>query len=68
MARLNATLRAVSPQATLERGYAIVTVAGGTRLVRSHAELDGDEVDIRLARERFRAQVRGWEPVHDDPW
>lgn len=51
------TLQAVSPLATLERGYAIVTEPGGT-VLRDAARLrPGDRVTARLARGSFAAQV-----------
>ncbi len=49
-------LRALSPRATLERGYAIVQAEGA--LVRSAASLaSGDRVDVRLAQGGFSATV-----------
>ena len=49
-------LRALSPQATLERGYAIVRT--GTAIVRSGAELEpGAQVDVELAEGGFGAAV-----------
>ena len=50
-------LAAVSPDATLERGYAIVTRAGGD-IVRNAAELESGEVlGVRVARGDFNAVV-----------
>jgi exodeoxyribonuclease VII large subunit len=49
-------LRALSPRATLERGYAIVRA--GEELVRSGRALEpGDRVDVRLAEGGFGARV-----------
>jgi exodeoxyribonuclease VII large subunit len=51
------TLNAVSPLATLERGYAIVSRVGGT-IVRNAAELSpGTPIDVRLAVGKIRAKV-----------
>ena len=49
-------LRALSPQATLERGYAIVR--GGAGVVRQAPDVQpGDPVDVQLARGGFAARV-----------
>ncbi|MGH8251365.1 MAG: exodeoxyribonuclease VII large subunit, partial [Steroidobacteraceae bacterium] len=51
-------LHATSPLATLARGYAIVTLADGGRIVTDAASVaPGTEVDARLARGRLRARV-----------
>jgi exodeoxyribonuclease VII large subunit len=51
-----ARLRALSPRATLERGYAIVRAHGG--IVRSSGDLSaGDRVDVELAEGGFGGQV-----------
>jgi len=49
-------LRALSPQATLERGYAIVRTDNGVATDAS-ALSEGDRVDVRLAAGRFGARV-----------
>ena len=58
-ARLDAAsgrLRALSPQATLERGYAIVRT--GDRIVRAASEIDaGARVDVELGEGGFAATV-----------
>jgi len=52
------TLDAVSPLATLDRGFAIVTRRRDGRLIRDSGELlRGDEIEARLGRGRVRAQV-----------
>ena len=52
------TLQAVSPLATLERGYAIVSTGG--RILRSAAEVEpGTIVEARLAQGSLRAKVEG---------
>jgi exodeoxyribonuclease VII large subunit len=51
------TLDAVSPLATLDRGYAIVSDTAGRVLQDAAALQPGDGVTARLARGRFRAQV-----------
>lgn len=54
-----ARLRALSPAATLERGYAIVQRPDGT-VVRSTEDADkGDELLIRLSDGRMRATADG---------
>lgn len=50
-------LHAVSPLATLERGYAIVADARGEVLHDASALRPGDHVRARLARGRFTAEV-----------
>jgi exodeoxyribonuclease VII large subunit len=57
-ALLAAELQAVSPLATLERGYALVTNAQG-ELVRDASALQpGELLDTRLARGSFSAEVK----------
>lgn len=51
-------LRSLSPLATLERGYAIVTLADGATVATSVSQLKpGDGVGVRLARGKFDATV-----------
>jgi exodeoxyribonuclease VII large subunit len=51
------TLNAVSPLATLERGYAIVSIEGG-QILRDAAEArPGTLIEARLARGSIRAKV-----------
>jgi len=53
------TLNAVSPLATLDRGYAIVSRVSGV-IVRSAAELSpGTLIEVRLAIGKIRAKVEG---------
>jgi exodeoxyribonuclease VII large subunit len=52
------TLRAVSPVAVLERGYAIVTRADGDLLRSAEGIAPGDQLDVRLARGRLAVEVR----------
>jgi exodeoxyribonuclease VII large subunit len=53
------TLHAVSPLATLDRGYAIVTTQGG-KVLRDAADAPvGTLVEARLAKGRIRAKVEG---------
>jgi exodeoxyribonuclease VII large subunit len=51
------TLNAVSPLATLERGYAIVSVEGGEILRDAADARPGSIIEARLARGRVRAKV-----------
>jgi exodeoxyribonuclease VII large subunit len=54
-----ARVRALSPLATLKRGYAVVQDAGGTA-VRTVEQLDhGDRVRVWVADGRFDADVAG---------
>ncbi|MGH8510481.1 MAG: exodeoxyribonuclease VII large subunit [Gammaproteobacteria bacterium] len=58
LGNLSRALQAVSPLATLERGYAIVTRPPGGEIVRDAARIaPGCEVDTRLARGRLRCFV-----------
>ncbi len=52
-------LHAVSPLATLERGYAIVTDADGRVLREAGSVVPGTAVTARLARGRLQATVTG---------
>jgi len=53
------TLHAVSPLATLERGYAIVSTVDGQILRDAAAAQPGLVIEARLARGRLRAKVEG---------
>jgi exodeoxyribonuclease VII large subunit len=53
------TLSAVSPLATLERGYAIVSVEGGAILRNAGDAKPGTLIEARLAQGRLRARVEG---------
>lgn len=54
---LRATVRALSPAATLDRGYAVVRTADGA-VVRSPAEVGpGDPLRVRVAEGEFGARV-----------
>jgi exodeoxyribonuclease VII large subunit len=53
-----ARLRALSPAATLDRGYAIVQRAGGGSVIRSPADVvTGERLRVRLARGELTAAV-----------
>jgi exodeoxyribonuclease VII large subunit len=56
------TLHAVSPLATLDRGYAIVTGADGHVLLDVGATAVGQSLDARLARGRLTATVTAIKP------
>ena len=59
--RQAARLRALSPRATLERGYAIVRK--GEEIVRAPAAVEpGDRIDVEVARGSFGAHVDGSPP------
>src|SRR5258705_29651 len=53
------TLNAVSPLATLERGYAIVSVESGAILRDAAQAKPGTIIEARLAQGRVRAKVEG---------
>jgi exodeoxyribonuclease VII large subunit len=56
VAHLHARLRTLSPQATLDRGYAIVLTEDGS-IVREAAQVDvGIVVEVRVADGRFAAR------------
>jgi exodeoxyribonuclease VII large subunit len=52
-------LHALSPQRTLDRGYAVVTAADGSILRRAARVSAGDIIDVRLAEGRLAAAVTG---------
>ena len=54
---LAARVRALSPAATLDRGYAIVLTADGAIVRASDAVHTGDALDIRVARGRISART-----------
>jgi exodeoxyribonuclease VII large subunit len=60
------TLHTVSPLATLDRGYAIVTDTAGHVLQDATAVRPGDSIEARLARGRVRAAVVATAPDRDD--
>lgn len=60
------TLHTVSPLATLDRGYAIVTGPAGHVLQDAAAVAPGDSIEARLARGRVRATVVATSPDPDD--
>lgn len=61
-AELQASLRALSPAATLSRGYAIAHLAGGV-IVRDAAQAHvGAEVTVTVGRGSFTAQSQGEVP------
>jgi exodeoxyribonuclease VII large subunit len=56
------TLNTVSPLATLDRGFAIVTRAADGALITDAGSVNaGDEIDARVARGKIRARVTGTE-------
>ena len=62
--RLNVVQRmldTVSPLATMDRGFAIVTRADGTLVTDAESVAVGDEIGARLARGRLKARVTGKE-------
>lgn len=59
LAELRAQVRALSPAATLERGYAVVQDAAGTVLRDPEQVADGDALRVRLARGELLATAGG---------
>jgi exodeoxyribonuclease VII large subunit len=61
------TLNTVSPLATLDRGFAIVTRAADGGLVADAGSLQiGEEIQARVARGSFRAKVTGKNPAGEE--
>jgi exodeoxyribonuclease VII large subunit len=68
LATLARALQAISPLATLERGFAVITRSTDGVLVTSAAQLAvGDLFDARLASGSVQAEVRSVSPGADDP-
>ena len=61
------TLHAVSPLATLDRGYAIVSATDGHVLQDATEARPGDTIEARLARGRLSARVLAVEPAAPAP-
>jgi exodeoxyribonuclease VII large subunit len=59
LAPLVRTLNAVSPLATLDRGYAIVSLEGGAILRDAKDATAGIIIEARLSQGRIRAKVEG---------
>jgi len=55
--QVTARVRALSPQATLDRGYAVVQLADGSIVRESAALKDGEKLRIRLAQGETSAMV-----------
>ena len=62
-----ARVRAVSPRATLERGYAVVQDRDGHVLTSVSGAIPGDLMSIRLADGRIRATADLVEPLTSSP-
>ncbi|WP_072312963.1 exodeoxyribonuclease VII large subunit [Agrococcus sp. Marseille-P2731] len=61
---LRQTLRALSPQATLDRGYAVVQTASGSVARDAAAVTAGDALLVTLASGTLDADVRAAHPEH----
>lgn len=62
LGHLRQTLRALSPQSTLDRGYAVVQTAGGS-VARDAADVAaGSAILVTLARGTLDAEVRAAHP------
>ena len=57
LSRQSAALSALSPYATLERGYSIVRVPDGAVLRDAAQVAKGDEISVRLQRGELGARV-----------
>jgi exodeoxyribonuclease VII large subunit len=55
------TLKAAGPEATLARGFAVVTRADGTLVTDARSVSPGEQIRARLARGSLRARVTGSE-------
>jgi exodeoxyribonuclease VII large subunit len=53
------TLKTAGPEATLARGFAVVTRADGTLVTDARSVSPGEEIDARLASGHLRAKVTG---------
>jgi len=54
------SLHAISPLATLERGYSIVTEPGSDRILKNITELEtGKKIEVRMARGFFHSTITG---------
>ena len=62
LATLGGSLRALSPVAILERGYAIVRTPGGSPVRETRQVAEGDLLAVRLHRGRLAARVENIEP------
>ncbi|MSS83429.1 exodeoxyribonuclease VII large subunit [Actinomycetaceae bacterium WB03_NA08] len=60
---MEATLRAISPQATLERGYSILRAPDGTVVMDAGNVKKGDLLEAVMARGSLVAQVFGTNPI-----
>lgn len=60
---MEATLRAISPQATLERGYSILRAPDGTVVMDAGNVKKGDLLEAVMARGSLVAQVFGTNPT-----
>ncbi|MBU1068415.1 exodeoxyribonuclease VII large subunit [Myxococcota bacterium] len=67
LSRQNARLRALSPLAVLERGYAVVSDAGGGIVHDANQLNPGDGIRVRLGRGRIDATVNKVLPPEGDP-
>ena len=66
LAGLESQLKALSPLATLGRGFAIVQLEEGGKIVHSASTLQpGDSIVARFARGRAHAKVKTVEPTED---
>jgi len=65
LAHLAQLLDSLSPLGTLQRGYAIVTDAGGKVITDAADVASGDEVEARLASGRLALTVRAAVPEED---
>ena len=67
LASLDGSLRALSPVAILERGYAIVQTCSGSAVRETWQVAEGDLLAVRLHKGRLAARVEDIEPEPGDP-
>lgn len=66
LGKAEATLQAISPQATLQRGYAIMRLPSGQVISSAQSLKKGELFEGILADGRFVAQVKGVNPTENE--
>jgi exodeoxyribonuclease VII large subunit len=59
---LQAQISALGPEQILNRGYAIVRIAGGPVLIDASDAQPGNPLDVTLAKGRLEAETKSVEP------
>ena len=56
---VNQTLKAVSPLATLDRGYAIISLGEGKKIISDSNQLSiGSKINLRLSKGEASAEIK----------